>query len=339
MKNFFLTLFFTTLIITVSTSCDPVRKLAKSDNIADKDSAAIHYYKKKKYDQAVYLFEELIAIYRGTPRSEEMYYYYAYCRYYLGELISASFYFEDYVKQYPTSEHAEEFQYLHAYCFYLLSDPPELDQKYTIKAIEKIQLFLSRYPESTKKAKCNELIFELRERLAKKSFEKANLYLKIGYFKAAVEAFSVLMEKYPDSDFREEAQFLSLKAAHKLAGISVDSKKTERYLKAQESYEGFVSKYPESSFKGEAQAIKAATDKELEKSRTKDLLKEEEKLFTSFRREMNKAIDQKGTEEGTAVYEKALAHYDELKSKNPNSKYIRDAEKVFAEFEKAKEIN
>ena len=212
--------------------CDPYRKLAKSDKIADKDSAAVGYYNQKKYDRAVYLFEELVAIYRGTSRAEEMYFYYAYCRFYLGEFISASFHFEDFTEKYPNSTHAKEFEYMTAKTYHMLSDPYFLDQKYTYKAIEYYQLFLSRNPYSEHSAKCTAAIKELRDRLAKKAYEQANLYYKIGYNKAAVVAFQNMINQFPDSDLREQGQYYLVKAATKLASESIDSKRGERYNEA-----------------------------------------------------------------------------------------------------------
>ncbi len=216
------------------TGCDPYHKLAKSDKIADKDSAAVAYYNLKKYDRAVYLFEELVAIYRGTTRAEEMYFYYAYCRFYLGELVSANFHFEDFAKKYPSSSHAEEFEYMTAKTFHMLSDPHYLDQGYTERAIDQYQLFLSRHPYSTYKDKCMEGLKELRERLARKAFEQSTLYLDIGYNKAAVESFQNMINKFPDSDYREEAQYLLVKSAERLARESIDAKKTARYTEALE---------------------------------------------------------------------------------------------------------
>ena len=94
--SFVLILFCGVLMLA---SCDPLAKLTRSSSIADKDTAATRYFRKGKYEQAVFLLEELSAVYRGTPRHRDIYYQYAWCKYYLGEYISSAFYFDDFARQ------------------------------------------------------------------------------------------------------------------------------------------------------------------------------------------------------------------------------------------------
>jgi outer membrane protein assembly factor BamD len=327
----FLAAFFMGLSLS---SCDPVKKLAKSDVIADKDSAAVYYYNHKKYDQAVYLFEELMAVYRGTPRHEEMYYYYTYCRYFLGELVTAAFYFDDYAAKFPSSKHAEEFEFMTAKSYYQLSDPYYLDQKYTYKAINQFQLFLSRHPVSEHKVKCMELLTEMRERLAKKAFEQAYLYQKIGYHKAGVEAFQVMINEFPDSKFREQAQFLLVQSSMDLAKSSINSKRLGRYTEAKDFHEKFVEKFPESKFAKEAEGLLAEIDKNLRKLEVEKAKEAEKAAFGEFKKLMNVVLDTQDDEVRKTEYAKALDSYRAFQEKYPKSTYLPDADKLFDQFEK-----
>ena len=101
--------------------------------------------------------------------------------------------------------------------------------------------------------KANELMTELRERLAKKAFENANVYYKIQNFRAATKAFEVMIQEFPDSRYREQAQYLWFKSAADLADNSIFSKKKNRYLDALDLYERFVDKYPASPYLKEAE--------------------------------------------------------------------------------------
>lgn len=258
------------LILALSSSCDPYAKLRKKGTVAEKDSAAFNYYEKGKYEHAVFLFEELMPLYRGKPRAREIYYRYAWCKYYNKEVISAAFYFDDFVRQYPRDTAVETFRYMHAYCYYLLSDPPYLDQNYTKRALEALQLFLNAYPYSEKREKCNEYVFELRERLAKKAFEQAKLYHKIGYHKSAVAAFNNVILEYPDSKYREESFFLLFKSSVQLADASVQRLKQTRYQEATGYYEKFVDKFPDSKFVREAENLYEATLKQLGKNESSE---------------------------------------------------------------------
>src|SRR6185295_14598666 len=74
---------FLFLSVVVLASCSKYQKLLKSTDADAKYNAAVKYYEKKDYYRALPLFEELIALYRGQKRGESIYYYYAYCNYYL----------------------------------------------------------------------------------------------------------------------------------------------------------------------------------------------------------------------------------------------------------------
>jgi outer membrane protein assembly factor BamD len=313
--------------------CDPMRKLAKSGAIADKDTAAVRYYKAKKYDEAVYLFDELVAVYRGTPRAEEMYYYLTYCRYFMGELVTASYYFNDYAQKFPSSKHAEEFEFMTAKCYYQISDPYYLDQTYTNKAINQFQLFLSRNPNTVHKEESMKCLDELRERLAKKAFEQANLYLKIGYHKAAVEAFRVMINEYPDSKFREQSQYLLSKSALALAGSSVSTKKLTRYNEAMEFHEKFVEKFPESKFANEAESVRAEIERNQKKLEAERVKVDEKSTFEGFKQSMEVVMTTADAEERKVNYADALEEYKAFQAKFPNSAYLTEADKLFKQYE------
>jgi outer membrane protein assembly factor BamD len=327
-------LLLTALVLMVTlTGCDPYRKLAKSDAIADKDSAAMAYYNHKKYDQAVYIFEELMAVYRGHPRMEEMYYYYAYCKYFMGELVTAAFYFDDYSQKYPSSKHAEEFEFMTAKCYYQISDPYYLDQKYTEKAINQFQLFLSRHPDTRHKEKSMEYLTELRERLAKKAFEQAKLYHKIGKHKAGVEAFKVMINQYPDSKFREESQFLLLKSAVDLAASSITTKRLDRYNEAMEFHEKFVEKFPSSKFADEAANLRAEIERNQKKLLEEKAKDEEKAAFEAFRRSITAVMDASDESIRKEEYGKSLDAYRSFQEKYPSSTYLDDADRLFQAYE------
>ena len=95
----------------------------------------------------------------------------------------------------------------------------------------------------------------MREKQAHKAFEQAKLYLKVSNYKAALEAFQVTMREYPDSRYREEAQFLLVKSAVLLADNSVIVKKKNRYLDGVDFYTKFIDKYPNSVFIREAENL------------------------------------------------------------------------------------
>jgi outer membrane protein assembly factor BamD len=255
MRPRFLPIFFLLFFLSgIIFSCSDTGKLYRSKNIEDREKAAKILFEKKDYEKAVFVFEELLSIYKGTGKAEEVLYYYAWCKYHLKDYLTAAFYFNDFANQFPNSQKAEYSQYMYGYCFYRDSDPWYLDQSSTRKAVENLQFYLKANPGSNRVDSCNLLMSEMREKLAQKSFEQANLYLKIGYHKAAIESFRHMLEEFPDSRQKEEAIYKQFLASVLYAQESVSEKQMKRYLEAISYYRKFVDKYPSSPFIRDAEA-------------------------------------------------------------------------------------
>ncbi len=234
-------------------------KKIKNGTIAEKDSAAYFFYARGDYEKAFYLFEELRGPYRGQPRGKDVMYHLAYCKFNQRLYVMAAYYFDQFVKLYPNDPRTEECAFQVAYCSYMEADPYYLDQQYTLKAIEQFQLFILTYRGSERIDEANEMIISLREKLAKKTAEQAFLYFKVENYKASLQAYQNLLRKYPDSRYREEAQYMLFKSAYFLAENSVEDKMKNRYLDAIDWYERFVDKYPGSVYlkEGESYYVKA----------------------------------------------------------------------------------
>ena len=107
------------LVIVIFTNCsNSYNRVLKSTDPNLKFDSAIEYYEAKRYKMAAPIFEELISLYRGTTKSEKIYFYYAYCNYYMENYILAGYYFENFVKTYPNSEFTEEALFMSAYSDY-----------------------------------------------------------------------------------------------------------------------------------------------------------------------------------------------------------------------------
>ncbi len=242
-------------------------KILKSNDPELKFTKAVEYYENEDCYKALPLFEELIGIVRGTQRAEEVYYYYAYSHFCVGDYYLANYYFKNFSKTYPTSKYAEECLFMAAMCSNNLSPKSSLDQTDTRAAMNEFQLFMDRYPESELKDSCNTMISNLRDKLEVKAFDIAQLYVSTEKYKAAVISLTDYLKEYPGSEFKEESMFLMVKANYLYAEGSIETKKLDRYEDTIESYLNFVANFPE------GQNVKKAEGYYLES------LKEKEKLL------------------------------------------------------------
>ncbi len=263
-KQFFGFLLGLVVFVIVGSGCNNHRKVLKSDDPEFKYEKAVEYYEKGDYFRAIQLFSELQTYFRGTQRAEEIYYYYAYAHYGQGNYILASYFFQNFTRTFPRSRFAEETMFMAAYCQYLEAPKYSLDQTNTRNAINGMQAFINKHPESERVAQANELIDKLRAKLQRKSFENARLYLTLQHFPAAISAFQTHLFDYPDSEFKEQIFFLTFKAHYLFASKSVEARQKERFSQALDAYNIFAVNYPESIYMREAQTYYNATKNALE---------------------------------------------------------------------------
>ena len=245
--------------------CSEYQKLLKTTDLDKKYEGAVKYYNQKDYVRALPLLEELVTAYRATKKAEKVSYYFAYTNYGLEDYTMASYHFDNFTKNFPNSEYTEECYFMSAYCHYLDSPGASLDQTNTYKAISEMQLFIDKYPTSTRVAMCNELIDLLRVKLEDKTFAAARLYYNMEYYKAAVTCFKIVMKDFPDTRYKEECLFLTEKSFYLFAKNSIETKQAERFKAAMDAYQPFIATFPKSKYVKEAEGMYADAARQIEK--------------------------------------------------------------------------
>lgn len=260
-KTTFIILFVSLLLA----SCGGYNRLLKDGDKESKYAAAITYYEKGDYFKALQLFDDLLLAYRGTVEAEKIYYYYAYCHYQQGQFIMAAYHFEHLSKTFPRSKHAEECTFMAAYCKYLESPDVTLDQTSTIEAIDELQLFVNKYPNSTRIEECNNLIDELRLKLEEKAYLTAMLYYQMEDYRSSILAMQNVVKDFPSTSHKEDLLFFILNASYQFANGSIASKQPDRYAKTIQAYKILEAAFPNGKYASEAAAIIAGTNQSLAK--------------------------------------------------------------------------
>ena len=236
-------------------SCGDFTKALKSTDVEYKVEVAEKYYAAEVWDRAIPLLEELIVLTRGTARSERMNYLHARSHFGMKDYILGAYYLANFVRTFPKSEYAEEAAFLSAYCHYKNSPSFELDQSDTRSAIEQMQLFLVRFPQTALKDSCNTLIDRMRGKLETKAYMGAIQYHRMRHYQAAGVTLRNFVRDWPNSKYRENAMLMLLEADHQLAINSVESKRLERINEAIGSYHNFADAFPASPRAGEAERM------------------------------------------------------------------------------------
>lgn len=198
---------------------------------ADKDyilKVANEKFEKKKWSDALALYERLSNLVAGTDDAPNVVYNSAYANYYDKNYKLAGHQFKNFSVTFPQDKRAEDAAYMSALCFYEGSMDYNLDQTSTELAINELQNFLNNYPDSERSKNINDLIDELTYKLEFKSYENAKQYYKMADYKAANVAFENVLDDFPSTKLRPQIYDFIVKSRFELATNSVYELKKDR---------------------------------------------------------------------------------------------------------------
>ncbi|MCL5034645.1 MAG: tetratricopeptide repeat protein [Bacteroidetes bacterium] len=205
---------------------------------------------KKDYIDAKNTFDIVVKQYPASAYADSAQFYLAQSYYNLGEYITAAFEFGNLYHNYPSSKLTPEARFKIAQCYAAQSPRVQLDQDNTTKAINAFQSFIDYYPESSLVTKAGDEITKLRNKLAQKDYEIAQLYVAMGYYRAATVYYDVVLEKYHDSDVADKAALGKVKVLIK----------RHKEKEAREALQKFYAAYPKSSETSEANKLAEKLD-------------------------------------------------------------------------------
>jgi outer membrane protein assembly factor BamD len=248
----FLKLGLLVLIVLSIAGCSGYERALKSNDYRLKYREAMRYYNEADYTRSSALFDQIATVFRGTVQADTIYFYQAMSYFKQSDYILSGHYFRTLAETFGASPFAEQADFMGAYCYYLTSPRPELDQSNTIEALQSIQLFLIKYPKSSRIDECKGYVDELRNKLVEKSYLSAKLYFDLDDYKASMVALNNSLIQYPESKYREDIMYMLVKSAYNYAKGSITSKQKERYQDAVDEYYSFATEYPDSKYIKEA---------------------------------------------------------------------------------------
>jgi outer membrane protein assembly factor BamD len=206
-------------------------------------------YAKKKFDRGKYLdaiteFTVITLKFSGNPIVDDAQFYLAESHFKNNEFLIAVAEYQKVINDYPESAYVQECFYKIGLSFYQLSQRPELDQEYTLKALRQLQIFIEAYPDGDLRVEADLRLMELRTKMARKQLLGGNVYRKMGIYDSAVIYYNILLEKYYDTPPAEPAMYWK--------GICLI--KLREYEEALTNFTAFVEKYPKSRYAKDAKS-------------------------------------------------------------------------------------
>jgi outer membrane protein assembly factor BamD len=242
------------LVIVVS-SCSKFRQLQKSEDWRVKYEAGLNYYAKKDYYRSSVFFEDILPVVRGLPEGEKVEFYLAYCQFYEKTYLLASNQFKTFYETYGRSPLAEEAHFMYAFSLYTSAPAANLDQTDAIEAMDAMQVFLNKYPDSKFTGQAAEVITVSHGKLEDKGFHNAKHYLQLRSYQAAIITFENFRKNFPDSKYLEEVAYLKVVAQYELAERSFPDLQPKRFKLAIDYYQELVDGFPQSKFLKEAEKM------------------------------------------------------------------------------------
>ena len=240
------------LLVLSFNSCSEYQAVLKGDDVATKFKFATKLFEAGKYTKANRIFVQIVPKYRGKPQAEKLMFMYCMTFYETRDYFTSNYQMERFVDAYPKSEKAEEIGFLSAKSYYMLSPAYTKDQSETLIAIDKLQDYINKYPNSDYMAKASDLVRELDYKLELKAYNIALQYNITGPFhrdyNSAISAFDNFLVEFPGSILKEDALFYKFDSAYKLAINSVAWKESERIEKALNYYNSLLFVFPETKY-------------------------------------------------------------------------------------------
>ncbi len=256
-------LYIVLIILVLMSSCGEYEKLLKSTDFDLKKAKAKEYYDAGQYVKTTELLSQILPRFRATEEAEELNWMNAQSYYGMKDFFMAGSYYKSFIEQFPFGKHAEDANFMAAMCDYYISPRSELDQENTRNSIEGFNIFIKRFPGSSRVEEARKLVKELQEKLVEKSYLSAKLYYDMQQYKAAVTALNNSLKEYSDTKYRQEMMFLKLNSLFLYAGNSLAAKQKERYQDTLDDYYSFMEEFPKSEYSKEVNSIFQKTNKYL----------------------------------------------------------------------------
>lgn len=304
------------------TACNKLQDQAmKSADKAFILKVANDNFAKKKWKDALALYDRLPNLVAGTDDAPNVVFNSAYANYYDKNYKLAGHQFKNFAINFPDDPRKEEASYLSALCYYEGSMDYNLDQTSTELAINELQDFLNTYPNSERSKNINQLIDELSYKLEFKAYENARQYFKMADYKAANVTFENVLNDFPATKLRPKIMDYIMKSRYELALNSVFDLKEERIANALAYTKTVENELPNTEYS--ADAIKFREDLNAEKVKFAKIKAEIEAKKAEFAKKQKVSQEKLDAEETQKSQAKA-----QIKAESKANKMRRDSAKL-----------
>jgi len=205
-------------------------------------------YQEKNWSEAIRSFERFTLEFPTHPRIQEARFLQADSYFGKKEYITAASEFSRLANDYPQGPWADDARFKICESYYRLSPPVQLDQQYTQGAIDHCESLIAYYPTSPFVPRAQEMIRELRDKLAEKVFIAGEFYYRRNAYHPAILYYEQVVKSHPTSGVVPKA-LLRIVQAYTRLGYKEEAEAAKQQL---------LRDYPDSEEAAQVRAISLA---------------------------------------------------------------------------------
>lgn len=175
-------------------------------NIDARYTRGIERFEKGKWLKAAEDFNWVVLNNPAGNLAAEAQYHYAECAFQQKQYVEAQLEFERLLRRWASTTHMLQARYRIVQSLVAQSPKYFYEQEATVEAINEMQLFIDDFPQSEYRAETEDLIAQLRLKLARKYYESGRQYLKWQKPDAARIYLKAVIAQFYDTEFADQAR-------------------------------------------------------------------------------------------------------------------------------------
>ena len=176
------------------------------DEIEERFARGLVLFEKERWTRAAEDFNWVVLNNPAGNLAAEAQYYYAECLYQQQLYVEAQIEFERLLRRWVSTEYLVDARYRIVQSLVAQSPSYYFDQRSTQDAIDELQDFIDDFPDTQQRQEAEQLIGELRGKIAQKIYESGRLYLKWQRPEPARLYFNMVLAQYYDTHYADEAR-------------------------------------------------------------------------------------------------------------------------------------
>ena len=242
------------VVVVMAAGCTGSGRL-RYDTPKEAFDKGMERYNSGKYERAAEYFQGAFDFGRTHEWADDAQLYLARAYRANREYILAASEYSRFVEIYRSDPRAPLAEFERAMTYAERSPNFQLDQSDTERGIDVFNLYLQRYPTHDSVAVAERQVRALREKLARKQFNSAQLYERRELYEAAALSFEVVFDKYPDTPWADDALVGAIRAYIAFSNQSIVQRQAVRLQQAVDHYQRLIQLFPDSELLKDAEEL------------------------------------------------------------------------------------